>query len=100
MSDTLAKVQSLVAKGEVQMSHHAMLRLDEQDIYPPEVRAGVASAIVVEDYPLLSRGACVLVLQREGRWYADPLPVGHPAIDGESGRFDHRLPSGPRPMVA
>jgi len=47
------------------MSHHAMIRLDEQDIYPQEVLAGAASAIVVEDYPFHGRGACVLVLQRE-----------------------------------
>jgi hypothetical protein len=65
MSGTLARVQRLVAKGEVHMSHHAMVRLDEQDIYPPEVLAGVASAVVVEDYPLHNRGACALVLQTE-----------------------------------
>jgi hypothetical protein len=43
-----------------------MIRLDEQDIYPPDVLAGIGSAIVVEDYPHHGRGPCVLVLQREG----------------------------------
>lgn len=71
MSETLARVKDLVLQGEVHMSHHAMVRLDEQDIYPPEVLSGVASAIVVEDYPFHSRGACVLVRQRE----ADGTPI-------------------------
>ena len=65
MSETLARVKALVGRGDIHMSHHAMVRLDEQDIYPPEVLAGVASAIVVEDYPLHNRGPCVLVLQKE-----------------------------------
>jgi hypothetical protein len=53
------------------MSHHAMIRLDEQDIYPPDVLAGIGAAIVVEDYPQHGRGPCVLVLQ----WEADGTPI-------------------------
>jgi hypothetical protein len=40
-----------------------MARLDEQDIYPPEVIVGVTSAIVIEDHPLHRPGPCVLVFQ-------------------------------------
>jgi hypothetical protein len=63
MSATLARVRELAQAGEALVSEHAARELDNDDIYPPEVLAGLSAAVVVEDYPSHPRGPCVLVLQ-------------------------------------
>jgi hypothetical protein len=65
VSETLARVLSLVQSGEVLVSRHGYRELAADNIVPDEVVAGIAGAIVVEDYPTAERGPSVLVLQRD-----------------------------------
>jgi Domain of unknown function (DUF4258) len=65
MSDTLAAVQALVARGEVHASRHGFLELAADDILLDDVVATLAAAVVVEDYPMAGRGPSVLVLQHD-----------------------------------
>lgn len=51
MSETLRRIQVLVARGEVKISSHGYDELAEDDLFADDVVAGVASATVVEDYP-------------------------------------------------
>jgi hypothetical protein len=71
MSDTLSRVQALVALGQARISAHGYDELAADDIFVDEVIAGVTAAVVVEEYPHSVRGPCVLVLQKD----ADDRPV-------------------------
>ena len=66
MSDTLDKVQALVALGEVRVSLHGYDELAADDIRLEDVVSGLGTAIVVEDYPNYPQGPCVLVLENDG----------------------------------
>jgi len=63
MSETLATVRALVARGEVRVSRHGFFELAADDILLDDVLTALADAIVVEDYPMAGRGPSVLVLQ-------------------------------------
>ena len=65
MSDTLARIQALVARGHVRISDHGFDELAKDDIAAGDVVAGVHDAELVEDYPTATRGPSVLVLQRD-----------------------------------
>jgi hypothetical protein len=69
MSDTLERVRSLVARGEVLISAHGYDELAADDILAGEVLAGLGSAVLIEDYPSALKGPSVLALQkdRDGR---------------------------------
>jgi hypothetical protein len=73
MTDTLGKVQSLAANGQVQISAHGYDQLAEDGILVREIMAGLAQARVVEDYPAFHKRPCVLVLQRDQ--FGDALHV-------------------------
>lgn len=60
---TLESVQRLVGNNEVRISDHGWNKLETDDISLRDVIAGLAEAVVVEDYPDASRGPSVLVLQ-------------------------------------
>jgi hypothetical protein len=86
MSETLRRVQALVAHGEYVVSRHGFRELAADDIVAEDVVAGVASAVVVEDYPESRKEPSVLVLQRDrhGRpihiMWGVPRDGGTPAI--------------------
>jgi len=67
MSDTLSRIQALVANGEVRISDHGHDELAEDDIRTSDVLAGIAVGLAIEDYPDAVRGPSILVLQRDGR---------------------------------
>jgi hypothetical protein len=65
MSQTLQLVIDLVARQDVMISEHGYDELAEAGILIVDVIAGVADAVVVEDYPEYHKGPCVLVLQKD-----------------------------------
>lgn len=71
MSETLRRVQELVARQEVRISEHGYDELMADEIFVDEVLAGLLRAIVVEDYPNFAKGPAVLVLQQS----ADGCPL-------------------------
>ena len=66
MSETLDLIRRLVARGEVLISGHGYDELAADDIFAGDALAGVATAVLVEDYPQAPKGRSVLVLQRDG----------------------------------
>lgn len=71
MSETLKAVQGLVAAGQVRFSGHGYDELSADGLYARDIIAGVAAAVVVEDYPAFPKGPAVLVLQ----WDRDGKPI-------------------------
>ncbi len=65
MSITLERIRALVQEGAVRVSEHGYDELSADDILAREVIAGIADAILVEDYPEYPKGPCVLVLQKD-----------------------------------
>ena len=65
MSQTLQRVQELIARGEIRISEHGYDELAADDIAIEDALHGVADADVVEDYPEYFKGPSVLVLQKD-----------------------------------
>jgi hypothetical protein len=65
MPHTLAIVQQLAAAGNVPISQHAHDRFTENGITTAEVVSGVATAVLVEDYPDFHKGPSFLALQQD-----------------------------------
>lgn len=63
MSETLEVIRHHAKAGRIRVSQHAMLELSDYNIDLNDVVAGLANAIVVEDYPDYVKGPCVLCLQ-------------------------------------
>ena len=72
-------MRALAAKGEVRVSAHGYEELAADDVRVRDVVVGLASAIVVEDYPEYPKGPCVLVLQRDQAGRAVHVVWGIPA---------------------
>lgn len=66
LSATLEKVQALAVRGEVRVSLHGYEELAADQVRVRDIIDGVATALVVEDYPDYAKGPCVLVLQQDG----------------------------------
>jgi hypothetical protein len=65
MSGVLQTIQSLVGKGDVQISRHGYRELAADDILVADVIGNVEFAVAIEAYPDAVRGPSVLVLQRD-----------------------------------
>lgn len=63
MSATLDRIRVLVTRGELRISSHGYDELIADGILATEAISGIASALVIEDYPSFPKGPCVLVLQ-------------------------------------
>ncbi|MCH7749806.1 MAG: DUF4258 domain-containing protein [Acidobacteria bacterium] len=66
MSKTLEQDRALVARAEVRISVHGYEELAADEIKARDVINGLASAVLIEDYPDYPKGPCCLVLQRDG----------------------------------
>jgi hypothetical protein len=73
MSETFRLILHLIERGEVRVSAHGHDELAQDGILVREVMAGVAEAVVMEDYPDYAKGPAVLVLQRVRQ--DDPIHV-------------------------
>jgi hypothetical protein len=71
MSALWEKFAALIAAGEVRISEHGYDAAADDGLTVDELLAGVASAVVVEEYPDYPKGAAVLMLQKA----ADGEPV-------------------------
>jgi len=86
MSETLGRVQGLVARGEYLVSRHGFRELLADDILVADVVGSVDQAALVEDYPVSRKEPSVLVLQqdRDGRpvhvMWGIPKEMGTPAV--------------------
>ena len=65
MSGTLEQIRALAARGELRVSAHGYEELAADQLLVREVIAGLASAVIVEDYPDFPKGPCVLVLEQD-----------------------------------
>ena len=86
MSEILSLVQMLVRQGEYRVSLHGFRELLADDILASDVLAGLATAVVVAEYPDSRKEPSVLVLHldRDGRpihaMWGVPKAAGTPAI--------------------
>ena len=81
MSQTLERIRELVTRREVQISDHGYDELADDDLFVNDILAGLADAVVVEDYPAYHKGSCVLVLQRDGQDQAVHVVWGIPKAE-------------------
>ena len=85
MSETLVRVQSLVAMGDNIVSRHGFRELANDDISADDVIAGVMAADLVEDYPDSRKEPSVAALQSDRAgpihvMWGIPKATGRPAI--------------------
>lgn len=86
MSETLRRVQTLVLAGDYLITDHGYDELDEDGILADDALFGIASAILVEEYPDRARGPSVLALQYDANSraihvvWAIPLGERRPAV--------------------
>jgi hypothetical protein len=65
LSQTLERVRTIVARGEVRVSDHGYDELAADGLVVRDVVDGLAGAALVEDYPDYPKGPCVLVLEQD-----------------------------------
>ena len=65
MSSTLEQIRELVANVQIRISDHGYDELAADGILAREAVQGLASAVLVEDYPDYPKGPCVLVREKD-----------------------------------
>lgn len=79
MSKTWERILALAARDEVRVSLHGYDELAVDGILVSDVIAGLATAVVVEDYPAYPKGPCVLLLERDSEGSPIHVVWGIPA---------------------
>ncbi len=67
------KVRRLSSLGKVRISEHGYDELAEDGLSAREIVAGLAAAILIEEYPGYGKGPCALFLQMDA--HGSPLHV-------------------------
>ncbi len=62
MSETLTKIKTLVARGEVKISDHGYDELAADGIRMRDIIDSMTNAELLEDYPGYPKGSCILAL--------------------------------------
>ena len=62
----MAQIIELAGRGEIKISDHGYDELAEDGIFVRDIVSSLPDAELLEDYPDFPKGACVLVLQRDG----------------------------------
>jgi hypothetical protein len=65
VSKALNHIRALVAEGKYELTGHAFTELHKDKLVFGVVVAGLATAVVVEDYPDYHKGQSVLVLLQD-----------------------------------
>lgn len=61
------KIRRLASQGKVRVSEHGYDELADDGLSAREVVAGLATGIVIEEYPDFAKGPCALFLQADAR---------------------------------
>ena len=64
-AQTIDRVRAHIDAGRVRVSEHGRQELPDDNISLLSIIEGIASAVIVEDYPDYAKGPCVLCLQRD-----------------------------------
>ena len=64
MSETLARIRTLIAAGDFRISDHAYRQILERELIIEQLVESARHAEIVEDYPDFHKGPSVLILSR------------------------------------
>lgn len=64
-SDTIRRIRALGREDKILISSHGFDELASDGMTAAEAMEGLATTVVIEDYPDYFKGPCVLVLQRD-----------------------------------
>jgi hypothetical protein len=90
MSEILRQVQALVSSGAIRISQHGLRELAADHIDLEDVLAGIAAAILVEEYPTSRKEPSVLSCK--GTVLAHSCHVGRAEGERQARRSGHGLP--------
>ena len=72
-SEILERIRALAEQGQVRISDHGYDELADDAISVADILAGLAAAVLIEEYPSALKGPSVLVLQTDS--HGQPVHV-------------------------
>ena len=67
MSENFEKIKLLVQQREVQVSEHASIEMEKDDILVDELLDSIETTELLEDYPDHPRGPCMLLMHKTSK---------------------------------